>query len=283
MGAGGGQRSSVVHGLSPRPAGRVPVRRTRPQIHRTARLGRKHTSGRRRACSGSMLRGCGLGAIAVATENPALAPSSRASRSTSRRMRGRGAGVPACFTMNGCYRRIGSTPSYGDGSFPSRVQTLTRHRRIGPQLLDVPCNLSTSASAGGRSGAGSCPELWEHRFIPSKMSGWPQLHRPGTRSSGGPEAPSARRPRAWSVQHRDLADTRGRTSFGSLGRGPQGPPSVGVRHTPQSRLFLRGLDGSFRAPPRRTLSVQPCAEAREGLGHVANENTLRPNPARRRA
>ena len=38
MGAGGGQRASVVHGLSPRPAGRVPVRRTRPQIHRTVRF-----------------------------------------------------------------------------------------------------------------------------------------------------------------------------------------------------------------------------------------------------
>ena len=37
MGAGGGQRRSVVHGLSPRPVGHVPVRRTRPQIHRTVR------------------------------------------------------------------------------------------------------------------------------------------------------------------------------------------------------------------------------------------------------
>ena len=36
VGAGGGQRGSVVHGLSSRPAGRAPVRRTRAQIHRTA-------------------------------------------------------------------------------------------------------------------------------------------------------------------------------------------------------------------------------------------------------
>jgi len=35
--AGGGQRVSVVHGLSIRPAGRAPVRRTHPQLHRTAR------------------------------------------------------------------------------------------------------------------------------------------------------------------------------------------------------------------------------------------------------
>ena len=33
--AGGGQRASVVHGLSTRPAGFAPVRRTRPQFHRT--------------------------------------------------------------------------------------------------------------------------------------------------------------------------------------------------------------------------------------------------------
>ena len=34
MWAGGGQRVRVVHGLSTRPAGLAPVRRTRPQIHR---------------------------------------------------------------------------------------------------------------------------------------------------------------------------------------------------------------------------------------------------------
>ena len=37
MWAGGGQRDSVVHGPSTRPAGRAPVRRTRPQLHRTLR------------------------------------------------------------------------------------------------------------------------------------------------------------------------------------------------------------------------------------------------------
>ena len=35
--AGGGQRVSVVHGLSTRPTGLAPVRRTRPQFHRTPR------------------------------------------------------------------------------------------------------------------------------------------------------------------------------------------------------------------------------------------------------
>ena len=34
-GQDGGQRASVVHGLVRRPAGLAPVRRTRPQIHRT--------------------------------------------------------------------------------------------------------------------------------------------------------------------------------------------------------------------------------------------------------
>ena len=46
VGAGGGQRVAVAHGLSPRPAGRGPVRRTRPQLHRTAPERRDSRSGR---------------------------------------------------------------------------------------------------------------------------------------------------------------------------------------------------------------------------------------------
>ena len=36
-----GKRARVVHGLSSRPAGLAPVRRTRPQIHRTPPVGHR--------------------------------------------------------------------------------------------------------------------------------------------------------------------------------------------------------------------------------------------------
>ena len=60
MWTGGGQRVSVVQGLSTRPAGLVPVRRTRPQFHRTL-ISTGPSSGRSAAGAALVLRGGGVG------------------------------------------------------------------------------------------------------------------------------------------------------------------------------------------------------------------------------